>query len=89
MLKRSEVTPIIVFDGGKLKIKENIENSRGKNREDNKAKAQQFAQDGNQQEALRLYAMSIDITPQMAHTLILCLRQMNIQYVVAPYEADA
>jgi len=43
MLKRSEITPIIVFDGGKLKIKENIENSRGKNREDNKAKAQQFA----------------------------------------------
>lgn len=38
---------------------------------------------------MRLYAMSIDITPQMAHTLILCLRQLNVQYVVAPYEADA
>jgi hypothetical protein len=39
MLRKAGVTPIIVFDGGKLKIKEKIENQRGKNREDNKAKA--------------------------------------------------
>jgi hypothetical protein len=39
MLKRFDVTPIIVFDGGKLKIKEKIEKSRGSNREAFKAKA--------------------------------------------------
>ena len=33
--------------------------------------------------------MSIDITPKMAHTLILCLIEHNVEYVVAPYEADA
>jgi 5'-3' exonuclease len=39
MLRKAGVTPIIVFDGGKLKIKEKVEKHRGKNREDNKAKA--------------------------------------------------
>ena len=38
---------------------------------------------------MRLFASSIDITPQMAHTLILCLRVLSVEYVVAPYEADA
>lgn len=33
--------------------------------------------------------MSIDITPKMAHSLILCLSQLQVEYVVAPYEADA
>ena len=39
MLKKAGITPVIVFDGGKLKIKEKIERTRGKNRDDNKAKA--------------------------------------------------
>lgn len=64
---------MIVFDGGKLKIKSKIEKGRNKNREDNKLKAKQSAAEGDQQNAMRLFAMSIDITPQMAHTLILCL----------------
>ena len=33
--------------------------------------------------------MAIDITPKMAHSLILCLIEMKCEYVVAPYEADA
>ena len=31
----------------------------------------------------------VDITPEMAHRVILELRKRNIKYVVAPYEADA
>lgn len=38
---------------------------------------------------MRYFSMSIDITPKMAHTLILALREINIEYYVAPYEADA
>jgi exonuclease 1 len=89
MLKKAGVTPIIVFDGGKLKIKENVEKTRNRNREENKQKAQEAAQQGNNQEAIRLFGMSIDITPKMAHTLIMCLIEHKVEYVVAPYEADA
>lgn len=31
----------------------------------------------------------MDITPAMARTLCLALRAMNVEYYVAPYEADA
>ena len=30
-----------------------------------------------------------DITPAMARKVILALREMSVQYVVAPYEADS
>jgi len=39
MLKKAGVTPVIVFDGGKLKIKEKVEKRRGDNREDKQQKA--------------------------------------------------
>lgn len=32
---------------------------------------------------------AIDITPLHAYALIIALKQMKIQYIVAPYEADA
>jgi len=38
---------------------------------------------------MRKFSESIDITPKMAHTLILALREMKVEYYVAPYEADA
>jgi 5'-3' exonuclease len=38
-LRANQVTPIIVFDGGKLKIKEKVEKTRGKNRDDKKQQA--------------------------------------------------
>ena len=44
---------------------------------------------GKEREALRYFSMSVDITPKMAHTLILALRELNVEYYVAPYEADA
>jgi exonuclease 1 len=34
-------------------------------------------------------AKSIDVTPEMAYQLILRLRREQIEYIVAPYEADA
>ena len=39
MLQRNQVIPIIIFDGGKLKMKKGVEKERNKNREDAKLKA--------------------------------------------------
>lgn len=38
---------------------------------------------------MRNFSASIDVTPKMAHTLILALRELKIEHYVAPYEADA
>ena len=39
--------------------------------------------------AQRKYAESIDITPQIAYEFITALRKLEVEYYVAPYEADA
>jgi exonuclease 1 len=40
-------------------------------------------------EARRHFVRAADVTPYMAHRVICQLRVLNVQYVVAPYEADA
>ena len=44
---------------------------------------------GNYELARKKYTESIDITPAIAHELILYLKKFNIEYYVSPYEADA
>ena len=44
---------------------------------------------GNGQMAARKYAEAVDITPEMAFEFISLLKQQNVEYYVAPYEADA
>lgn len=51
--------------------------------------ADNYAREGNLQLAQRKYAESIDITPQIAYEFITALRKMEVEYYVAPYEADA
>ena len=38
---------------------------------------------------MQKFSASIDITPQIAHAFILALRELKIEYMVAPFEADA
>ncbi len=45
--------------------------------------------EGNEAKARELFNQAVDITPKMAHQLIKRLQAANIEYVVAPYEADA
>ena len=70
-------------------MKKGVEKERSKNRKEAKEKAQHYLDKGKEREALRYFSMSVDITPKMAHTLILALRELNVEYYVAPYEADA
>lgn len=44
---------------------------------------------GNFELARRKYAESIDITPAIAHELIVQLKKIGVEYYVSPYEADA
>ncbi|KAK4843352.1 hypothetical protein QYF36_007143 [Acer negundo] len=45
--------------------------------------------EGNVNAATEYFQRAISITPAMAHQLIQILRSENIEFVVAPYEADA
>lgn len=89
MFLANDVTPVIVFDGGKLRSKRGVEKERERNREKAKAEANELLARGQEQMAMQKFSASIDITPQIAHAFILALQELNIEYMVAPFEADA
>ncbi|KIM70538.1 hypothetical protein SCLCIDRAFT_12465 [Scleroderma citrinum Foug A] len=89
LLRHHNIQPYVVFDGGPLPAKQGTESGRKQRREENLAKAKALAAEGKQSQAREFYAKCVDVTPQMAYQFIKALRAEGIQYVVAPYEADA
>jgi exonuclease-1 len=57
-------------------------------REENYLKAKELLDTGDE-EGYKKMAESIDISPDMAYHLIIQLKANNIEFIVAPYEADA
>ncbi|XP_010460735.1 PREDICTED: exonuclease 1-like [Camelina sativa] len=89
LLRHHGVKPILVFDGGPLPMKLEQENKRARSRKENLARALEHEANGNSSAAYECYSKAVDISPSIAHELIQVLRQENVDYVVAPYEADA
>lgn len=94
MLQRYKVNPIMVFDGGPLPMKAYREEQRAQRRSESKKKADEFMQINSHSANLSTSALShmsksADVTPEMAFMLIEALRRERIEYIVAPYEADA
>ncbi|KAF0388609.1 PIN domain-like protein [Gigaspora margarita] len=83
MMKQYNVRPLIVFDGGFLPAKSITEVIREEKRKEYRMKGQELYKKGQIREAMTFLEKSIDITPEMA------LRDEDVEYVVAPYEADA
>lgn len=89
-LLSNQITPIMIFDGGKLAMKENEEQDRQKNRDQKRIQALEMYNKGDNENACRKYAESIDVTPEMAYKLIYILKnKYSIECIVSPYEADA
>eukprot|EP00048_Salpingoeca_helianthica_P020639 m.7625 g.7625 ORF g.7625 m.7625 type:complete len:803 (+) comp5069_c0_seq1:158-2566(+) len=89
MMIHHKVRPVFVFDGDYLPAKKGTEGERQQRREENKAKGMALLRAGNRTGALECFQKCIDVTPEMAFQLIQACRRENIEYVVAPYEADA
>lgn len=94
MLQRYKVNPILVFDGGPLPMKAYREEQRAQKRSESKKKADEFMQMNAQSAHLSTSALShmsksADVTPEMAFMLIEALKEEKIEFIVAPYEADA
>lgn len=89
MLLEAGVIPVVVFDGAPLPMKQKVEENRAKMREDSKKEAEDLWREGDSRKAQKVLARGIDVTPEMAHQFIRILKKKNVEYVVAPYEADA
>jgi exonuclease-1 len=83
------VKPYLVFDGDNLPSKSGTEQDRYRRRQESKALGLELQRKGRLPEAYQEFQKAVDVTPYMARQLIEELKQMNVQYVVAPYEADA
>lgn len=89
MLLHFGVIPYIVFDGDYLPSKAQTEQERAKRREDSKQKGLEFYRLQKPSLAQLEFQKAVDVTPEMARQLIDELKKIGVQYVVAPYEADA
>ncbi|CAH9061200.1 unnamed protein product, partial [Cuscuta epithymum] len=89
LLRHYKIIPVVVFDGGNLPCKASTEDERHRKRKANRDQAMTLLKEGNVNAAAELFQRAVSITPAMAHQLIQILRSDNIEFVVAPYEADA
>ncbi|KAL2622243.1 hypothetical protein R1flu_002448, partial [Riccia fluitans] len=89
LLRHHGVQPLLVFDGGVLPMKMEQEEKRARSRKENLLRAQEHERLGNHSAAYECYQRAVDITPAVALRLIKVLQQEGVEYIVAPYEADA
>lgn len=89
MLMHFGITPYLVFDGDYLPNKAATEVEREKKREESRKLGLALHRMGKISQAHQELQKAVDVTPEMARQLIEELKANGIQYVVAPYEADA
>lgn len=89
MLIHFGVIPYLVFDGDYLPSKAATEKERAKRREESKKVGLELHRLGKISQAHLELQKAVDVTPEMARQLIDELKKLGVQYVVAPYEADA
>ncbi|EMD96688.1 hypothetical protein COCC4DRAFT_62191 [Bipolaris maydis ATCC 48331] len=89
MLIHFGVTPYLVFDGDNLPSKAGTEKGRRERRKESKRLGLELLKVGKVAQAQQELQKSVDVTPEMARMVIEELKKNNIQYVVAPYEADS
>lgn len=89
MLVHFGITPYLVFDGDYLPSKAGTEKERAKRRADSKRLGLELLSVGKTSQAHLELQKAVDVTPDMARMLIEELKHHNIQYIVAPYEADS
>lgn len=89
MLLHFGVIPYLVFDGDYLPSKSATEAERAAKREESRRLGLELHRLGKISQSQNEFLKSVDVTPEMARQLIEELKKHGVQYVVAPYEADA
>lgn len=70
-------------------MKSNTENERARSRNEARIKGEAYLEEGNKAMAFKMFTIAVDITPEMAYMFVKVAQVMNVEYYVAPYEADA
>ncbi|KAJ1674816.1 Rad2 nuclease, partial [Spiromyces aspiralis] len=83
------VTPYMVFDGGKLPSKEHTELERSARRKRNLEEGLRQWRESNRKAANDYFQRCLEVTPEMTKCIIEELKREGVEYLVAPYEADA
>ncbi|KAL8941204.1 MAG: hypothetical protein Q9216_002381 [Gyalolechia sp. 2 TL-2023] len=89
MLIHFGVKPYLVFDGDYLPSKAATEAERRNKREESKRLGLELYRMGKVSQAQQELQKAVDVTPEMARQFIEELKAIGVEYVVAPYEADA
>ena len=89
MLIHFGITPYIIFDGDNLPSKSGTEKDRREKRREGRRLGLELLKVGKTVQAQQELQKAVDVTPEMARMFIEELKHHNIQYVVAPYEADS
>jgi exonuclease-1 len=89
MLIHFGITPYIIFDGDNLPSKAGTEKERREKRKEGRRLGLELLKVGKASQAQQELQKAVDVTPEMARAFIEELKHHNIQYVVAPYEADS
>ncbi|KAK5099529.1 Rad2 nuclease [Exophiala xenobiotica] len=89
MLLDFGITPYLVFDGDSVPSKAGTNARRRKEREEARARGLALARSGKKDLAQPEFQKAVMVTPQMTFEVIEAMRRMDVQILVAPYEADA
>ncbi|KAF4627303.1 hypothetical protein G7Y89_g10851 [Cudoniella acicularis] len=89
MLQHFGVIPFLIFDGDYLPSKAATETDREKRRLESRRAGMELLNAGKPSQAYLEFQKAVDVTPEMARQLIDELKENGVQYIVAPYEADA
>eukprot|EP00049_Salpingoeca_infusionum_P012356 m.225641 g.225641 ORF g.225641 m.225641 type:complete len:316 (-) comp15161_c0_seq16:1808-2755(-) len=89
MLRFFNVEPVVVLDGAPLPSKRGTEVERKQSRRANHELGLALLRAGKRSRAVEKFQKSIDITPEIAHKLVLACREQGFECIVAPFEADA
>ena len=89
LLLKHGIKPLLVFDGASLSIKRGENAERRRQREEARTKAFAAHAKGDLATARAFYSRAVSVSHQMAHQLVAALKEKNIPFLVAPYEADS
>lgn len=89
MLRSFKIEPFFIFDGDSIGVKKETEAKRREKRVENKSVAERLWEIGEKSNAMDYFQKCVDVTPEMAKCIIDYCKTNKIQYIVAPFEADA
>ena len=90
-MEEAGVTPVLVFDGGYIGAKRGTGEERGARRAEQRQKGIALLEAGDSAAAHKCFQKAVSVTPAMALQLqtALARRSPPVEFIVAPYEADA